>query len=305
MDTREWALLIFTILGQIAAGSLLVLLIVRAYIVLKSGVERADRFTDGPLFIVVPLMGLALLSSLLHLGSPLHILNATPNLGTSWLSREVVFSVTFLILAAVYTLLQWRKIGGDTLRTVIGWIAALAGVVQVYGMGMVYMIRTQPAWNTVATPINFYTTTLLMGVVTIAAALVINYNRLNKDAKKAEKELVMLREVLQGLAIASIVLLGVEFLVMPLYLGYLSLQGPVALESLNMMVGTFGSMLALRLFFVFVGAGILAAYLYRNASVLGKESTLSTLVYSSLILVLASEIMGRFIFYATHVRIGL
>ncbi len=305
MDTREWALLIFTILGQIAAGSLLVLLVVRAYIVLKSGVEQADRFTDGPLFLIVPIMGLALLSSLFHLGNPLHIVNATPNLGTSWLSREVVFSVTFLIIAALYTLLQWRKIGGDILRTVIGWIAVLAGVVQVYGMGMVYMIRTQPAWNTVATPINFYTTTLLMGVVTIAAALVVNYNRLNKDAKKAEKQLVVLREVLQGLAIASIVLLGVEFLVMPLYLAYLSLQGPVALESLNMMVGTFGSMLALRLFFVFVGAGILAAYLYRNASVLGKESTLSTLVYSSLILVLASEVMGRFIFYATHVRIGL
>lgn len=305
MNTREWALLIFTILGQIAAGSLLVLLIVRAYAVRKAGVEQADRFTDGPLYIIVPIMLLALLSSLFHLGNPLNIAKAVPNLGTSWLSREVVIAVTFVIIAGLYTLMQWRKIGGDALRTIIGWVAALVSVAQVYGMGMVYMIRTQPAWNTLATPMNFFTTALLLGVVTIAAALVVNHNRLNKDAKKAEKQLDLLRGALQGLAMASIVLLGVEFLVLPLYMGYLSSQGTAAMESLNMMIGTFGAMLALRLFLVFVGAGILAAYLYRNASIPGKENTLSTLAYSVLILVLASEVMGRFIFYATHVRIGM
>jgi len=305
MDTREWALLIFTILGQIAAGSLLVLMIIRAYVVRTAGVEQADRFTDGPLYIIVPIMGLALLSSLLHLGSPLNIAKAVPNLGTSWLSREVVIAVIFVIIAGAYTFMQWRKIGGDALRTVLGWIAAATGVAQVYGMSMVYMIRTQPAWNTLATPVSFFTTALLLGVVTIAAALVVNHSRLNKDVEKTEKQLVSLRVVLQGLAIASIVLVGVEFLVTPLYMAYLSSQGPTAVESLNMITSSFGAMLALRLIMVFVGAGMLAAYLYHNASIAGKENTLSTLVYSALILVLASEVMGRFIFYATHVRIGL
>jgi anaerobic dimethyl sulfoxide reductase subunit C (anchor subunit) len=305
MDTREWALLIFTILGQIAAGSLLVLMIVRTYAVRTVGVEQADRFTAGPLYIIVPIMGLALLSSLLHLGSPLNIAKAVPNLGTSWLSREVVIAVTFVIIAGAYTLMQWRKIGTETLRTVIGWIAALVGVVQVYGMSMVYMIRTQPAWNTLATPVNFFTTSLLLGVVTIAAALVVNHNRLNKDVEKTEKQLVSLRSALQGLALASIVLVGIEFLVMPLYMAYLSSQGTAALESLNMITSSFGAMLAIRLITVFVGAGILAGYLYHNASITGKENTLYTLVYSALILVLASEVMGRYIFYATHVRIGL
>ena len=104
---------------------------------------------------------------------------------------------------------------------------------------------------------------------------------------------------------ASIVLVGVEFLVMPLYMAYLSSQGTAALQSLNMIISSFGAMLALRLILVFIGAGILAVYLYRNAPNLGKENTLSTLVYSALFLVLVSEVMGRYIFYATHVRIGL
>lgn len=305
MDTREWALLIFTILGQVAAGSLFVLMVVRAYAVSKVGVEQTDRLTDGPLYIVVPIMGLALLASLFHLGNPLNIAKAVPNLGTSWLSREVVLAVTFVILAGVYTLLQWRKIGNNTLRTVIGWIAVLAGLAQVYGMGMVYMIRTQPSWNTLATPISFFVTTLLLGVATIAAALIVNHSRINKGDQKNEQQQELLRKSLQGLAISSIILLGIEFLVTPLYMAYLSAQGTEAVQSLNLMVGEFGLTFALRLIFVFLGAGVLAAYIYRNASILGKEGTLSILVYSALVLILAGEVMGRFIFYATHVRIGL
>lgn len=302
MDTREWALLIFTILGQTAAGVLLVLMIIRTYIKGKAGVEQADQFTNGPLYIVVPIMLLALLSSLFHLGSPLNIVKAVPNLGSSWLSREVVISVVFVILAGLYTYMQWRKVGSEASRTIVGWIAALVGVFQVYGMGMVYMIRTQPSWNTAATPVTFFTTSLLLGVLTVATALVMDHSR---SGKAPEKQMDLLRSVLQGLAMASIILLGIEFLVLPLYMAYLSSQGSAAVESLNMMVGSFGATLALRLILVFIGAGILAAYLYRNASIPGKESTLSTLVYSALILVLASEIMGRFIFYATHVGIGV
>jgi anaerobic dimethyl sulfoxide reductase subunit C (anchor subunit) len=169
-------------------------------------------------------------------------------------------------------------------------------------MGKVYMIRTQPAWNTLATPVSFFTTALLLGVLTVAAGLIVSHSRTTKaPARQTE----LLRGTLQGLALTSIVLLGIEFLVLPLYMAYLSSLGSAAMESLNLMMGSFGFTLALRLILVFLGAGLLAAYLYRNASIPGRENTFSTLVYSALILVLASEVMGRFIFYATHVNIGL
>jgi len=305
MDMREWALLIFTILGQVAAGSLFVLLIVRTYAVSKAGLGQADQLTDGPTYIVAPIMVLALLASLFHLGSPMNIVKAVPNLGTSWLSREVVIAVVFVIFAGLYTFMQYRKAGSASLRMLIGWIAGLVGLLQVYGMGMVYMIRTQPAWNNAATQVTFFTTALLLGVVTIASALVVNQSRANKSGKKAGEQLDLMRGVLQSLAMASIVLLGVEFLVTPLYMGYLSSQGTAAMETLSIMINSLGSVLALRLILVFIGAGVVAAYLYRNTAMPGKESTLSMLTYSALILVLISEVMGRFIFYATHVGIGL
>lgn len=306
MNTSEWALLTFTILGQLAAGALLVLMVVRLYATAKAGLKEADRMTDGPSFMIVPIMGLALLASLLHLNNLGNVFKAVPNLGSSWLSREVVVSVTFVIAAALFTLLQWRKIGSSGMRTVIGWIAAVIGLVQTYAMGMVYMIRTQPAWNTPATPITFFVTSLLLGVLAVAVALLINYNvNLKKDSKASEKQLELLRGALQGIAISAIVLLGIEFLVLPVYMAYLATQGAAALESLQMMTGTYGVALVVRLLFVFVGVGLLAAYLYRDASSAGKEKTMVALVYSAFVLVLAGEVMGRFLFYATHVGIGL
>jgi DMSO reductase anchor subunit len=63
MNTREWALLIFTILGQLAAGMMLVLMIVRAYAVRKVGAEQASYLTDVPFYLVFPIMGVAMLAS--------------------------------------------------------------------------------------------------------------------------------------------------------------------------------------------------------------------------------------------------
>ncbi len=302
MNTREWALLIFTILGQLAVGMMLVMLIIRAYAVRKAGIEQAAHLTDVPLYLVLPIMGLALLASLFHLGKLVHVLGAVPNLATSWMSREVVFAVAFIVFVAVYAFLQWRKIGSEIVRTFIGWVTAVVGLIYVYCMGMTYQLPAQPAWNTWATSVTFFVTTLLLGVLGSAAAIMVNYTWL---LKKEAAHQGMIGNVLQWISITAIVLLGIEFLVMPMYLAFLSTQGPAAIRILNLIVGMYGAALAIRLILVFVGAGILAAYLHRNVSLPGGEKSWAMLVYSAFVLVLASEVMGRFVFYATHIRIGI
>lgn len=299
MDTREWALLAFTILGQAAAGLMIILMVIRTYVAGKAGIELADQLTARPAYMVVPIMAAAFLSSLFHLGSPLNILRALPNLGTSWLSREVVLAVVFVVFAAIYAFMQWRKVGSEGARTAIGWIAAVFAVAYVYAMSMVYMIPTQPAWNTLATPLTFFTGSLLLGALAMAVALV-------TAPTGNDKELTTLvHTILQGLAITAIVLLGIQFLVLPIYIAYLSTQGTAGLQSLELMISSYGSVLFFRLLLIFAGAGVLAAYLYRNASVTGKEKTLASLAYSAFVLALVGEVLGRFIFYATHYRIGI
>jgi anaerobic dimethyl sulfoxide reductase subunit C (anchor subunit) len=302
MITNEWALLIFTILAQLATGMFLVLLIVRSYAIQKVGLEQAQQWIDMPLYLVLPIMVLGLLAALFHLGKLVHVIGAVPNLGSSSMSREVVTAVVFAALVALYSLLQWRKSASEGLRATLGWITALVSLVLLYFMSVTYMLPTQPAWNTFATPVNFYTTAFLLGVLGAACALLANYARI----EKAESQLQdLLRSTLQGIAIAAIILLGIEFLALPIYMAYLSTQGPVALLTLHSLINMYGVALFLRLILVFVGAGLLAGYLYRNASLASKESLLANVAYSAFVLVLVSEILGRILFYTTNYRIGI
>lgn len=302
MDTREWALLIFTILAQLSVGMLLVSLVVRAEAVKKVGVEQAAKLLEIPLYTVVPAIGLALIASLFHLGKVANVIGAVPNLATSWMSREVVFAVVFAVMAVIYTFMYWRKSGSEQARAAIGWITAVIGLVLIYSMAMTYMMPAQPAFNTLATPVIFFSAMLLLGAMGFAAALMFAYG---KAEKKDEALQAVVGTSLQGIAMTAIVLLGVEFLVMPIYMAYLSTQGPAALMSLGMMVGEFGTVLALRLLLVFVGAGIMAAYLYQKAAGKIAGGSLASYVYGAFLLVLISEVMGRFLFYATQYRIGV
>ncbi len=292
MNAHEWALIIFTLLAQLSVGMLIVTLIIRTYVASKTSAEHAAQTTDRLFYVVTVLMILALIASFFHLGKLTHIIGAVPNLSTSWMSREVVTSVTFMILSALLAFFTWRKTGTESLRMILGWVSVLVGLFLLVAMSLTYMLPAQPAWNTWATPIMFLTTTLLLGVLGTATVLV--FTRAEVD-----------NQVMKGIAIASIVLMGLELLIMPIYLAYLSTQGVAALRSLNLMVGVYGWALALRLVLVFVGGGILATYLFANASASGKEKALATLAYSAFVLVLVGEVIGRFLFYATSYRIGV
>jgi len=144
MNTQEWALIIFTILSQMAVGSFLVLGVVHTYARRKAGDEAADMLSDRALLVIGPVLILAMIASLFHLGSPLIAPRAVVNLGSSWLSREILFGVLFVVVGGLFALMQWRKVGSFGLRSVIAWIAALIGVVFIISMTMVYMIPAQP-----------------------------------------------------------------------------------------------------------------------------------------------------------------
>lgn len=307
MNVREWALIIFTILAQMSVGSFVILQILHFLPVRKMNVEVADRLSDRALLAIVPVMILAILASFAHLGNLLNAPRAVVNLGTSWLSREILFSVLFAIFGGVFALMQWFKIASFQVRQIIAWIAALIGLVLVYSMSMVYMLETQPVWNTFATPVMFFAATFLLGALAIGAACVANYAYvMRKDPSSAEAQCIFLRDAVRWISIVSLVVMGVELVVIPLHLAYLANSAvPEAVASAGLMFGQFGAVFALRLALVFIGAGLFALFLYRLALTPGREKTLGNMVYGAFALVLVAEVMGRFLFYVTGVQIGL
>lgn len=306
MELRNWSLIIFTILEQMAVGAFIVFGIVHFWAARKTTQEQADRLSDYGLLALGPLLGLALVASLFHLGNPLNAPRAVTNFGTSWLSREILFSILFTVVGGIFALMQWRKIGSRALRNLIAVIAALLGIALVFSMSNIYLIDSQPAWDTWVTPVSFSVTALLLGVLAVGSAHVATYSHLRRIDPSCEEEMCdLVHGTLRWLSLAALVLVGVEFIVAPFYVGTL-VVGPAAAQSTaELLVTNFSVIYALRLVLAFIGAGILALLIYQIASAPGRDTRLATLTYSALALVLIAEVMGRFLFYASHIKIGI
>lgn len=305
MDTREWALVAFTILAQMAVGSFLVLGAVHFMAKRKAGEAEADRLSDRALLAIGPVLILGMLASLFHLGNPASAYRAIANVGSSWLSREILFGVLFAGAGFIFAIMQWRKLGTPGVRTSVALLASVFGIALVYSMSHVYMLPNQPSWNSAATPLSFFTTTLLLGALAMGAAFSANYTYLKSRGEPGlSVQSNLLRDTLRWIAVASIVLLGVELVVIPLYVADLSTGGATALESVSKLTDDYGIVFALRLILGVVGAGLFALYLYRSA-LMNRQSVMFAAVYAAFALVLVAEVLGRFLFYASQVRVGL
>jgi anaerobic dimethyl sulfoxide reductase subunit B len=136
----ELPLVAFTLLGQMAAGM--------ALFSFFSG-----RLSVPVLAALGALIGLAGLSSLLHLGAPLNAWRAPLHLKKSWLSREIL---VFGLFAGSWLLILFLPEMGKLPLAVFG-----TGLV--YSMAQVYRLRSMPAWNTNGTTLAFALSALLLG----------------------------------------------------------------------------------------------------------------------------------------------
>ena len=127
------------------------------------------KLLELPLFFALLALGSILLGGgvlLLELGSPRRAWRALSGLGTSWLSRGVLF-VCFFVLTSLLSIaprmvswLPWEA-GGPAARA-LGWIAALCALMIVLYPGFfLAKNRSVPFWNTAWLPVAFVTCSAL------------------------------------------------------------------------------------------------------------------------------------------------
>lgn len=306
MNMSEWALIVFTILAQMSVGAFLVLGVLHFSARRAQGEVAADRLSNYSLLAIGPVLVLAMLASLLHLGNVFRAPRAILNLGSSWLSREIVFVMVFAALGFAFAIMQWRKIGSYRVRSSVAILTAIAGVGLVYSMARVYMIPNQPAWDMWTTPASFFTTTLLLGLFAIGAAFVVTSNTFRRKAEGDQAPMRgLLRSSLRGIAVAAVVLLGVQVLVSSVHLASLGGGNETLQATAALTVGQYGTLLVTRIALGFAGAGLLSLFIFQMASRRGTERFLSGLVLVAFAMVLVSEVVGRYLFYATQVNMGL
>lgn len=187
MNVHELPLILFTLLSQMAVGSFVVLGVVQVFARRKHDAATVDRLTTPALYAIGPVMVAALIVSMLHLGNPINAINVLNNLGSSWLSREILFGCAFTGLGAAFAICQWRGWFTATLRQILAAVTAVIGLVFVYVTANVYLIETVPAWNSWTTPVTFYATTFLLGALAIGTAFVITQTvRQHRTTKPAD-----------------------------------------------------------------------------------------------------------------------
>jgi len=252
---KKWSLIAFTLLAQTAAGAFVILTGHQALMG-----AAAVVLPDLPVLVICSvLMVAALIVSLAHLGAPQNAPWAASNLGGSWLSREIVFSLLFTASVVGTTFIAWRGYS-PTLRVAVSWLGVLFAFGLVYSMSQVYMVRTVRVWNTPLTLFGFFLTALLLGALTNAA-----------PARRVNPMMVS----------GMLFLIAAGLVVFVLW----ALRIAADLREHNL---TWAA--ALRIVLYLAGAGLLVAILYSGGTGLA-------LVQLALDVLLAGAVLDRWLFY--------
>jgi anaerobic dimethyl sulfoxide reductase subunit C len=293
MNSNEWPLIFFTLLSQMAAG------LVAGFVILRASrqsaiTDNAERKVILTAFII---MTIALLFSFFHLGSPENAFYAMSNLGHSWLSREILaVSVFWGLLLLWFAALKFPDILSQA-NPALPWISGLAGIIMVYTMARLYMLPTVPPWNSVYTIIYFYSSSVLLGLTLLVFLLIKKGHYYSPDVRQQTAGINLPGRKIFGTLIA------LAFLAFIINSGY-NLIAENAGYTPVFAPGIVSPWLkVLHALLLLSGVSIIIAALFTpEARRLKFRPDIILIAFSILLL---SEIIGRYLFYAGYYRLGV
>jgi len=288
MLAEEWPLLLFTLLTQFAIGTFVILILIRSH--WNQDVTTESQLIRSGILIAGPVMAVALVLSVLHLGSPFGAYRAILNIGSSWLSREILITGVFfgLLVLCIYTHLVGKT------STILEKVTAIVGVAAVYSTASLYTHSIRPAWIDINTYITFFSTTLVLGALGAIGSIVFG-----TKGKNLSDEIGKVLKMIIYIAVFAIL---IPILYMPIFIAKLSGGGSAAMESAKLLGGYAFPLLARWVLSLF-GVGLLLYTLHKKDQS-GQLLTMN-MVYIGGSLVFAGEFIGRCLFYAIAVSVGI
>ncbi len=272
----EWPLIVFTLALQFACG-----LALAATLCDRNGTDANDVMRPLALSIL-PLALLGLLASLLHLGRPVSAWKSLLNLGNSRLSLEVLLTLLFVVSAFVYAQAWWNHLAEH--RLAIGMVTCALALAAVASSAAIYLIPTQPAWNSGWVPVSFFGTALLLGGAASAAFL-------NLDGARRVHDIS-----LAGVVLGSLMLI-VGAIWMAVVLSQGSADGFAAAQlqdALHALVSRYAVWFGLHLFLAGIVPILLAIMLWMGRNQAGARSGLRLVLFLATV---SGAIIGRRLMY--------
>ncbi len=281
MIFHEYSLIFFTVLAQTAVGGYL--LVSARALVMGFDEDKINSYKI-PMFALWAIMGLGFLFSITHLGSPLRAFNSFNKLGSAWLSNEVFFGAAFFAVGGLQWLLSVLNKGGAALQKILMIGAMVLGCIFMYAMVNVYMINTVPTWFNIYTPLSFVMTMVVCGLL-LSQLVIVSA----KDSRfSVDRNIIMLAVIAVAVSLAVTV-------------GKLNLVGETqsSIVKAAELVDGLGSYISIQVVLLLAGLLIWVLPLVNKSSVNPINLTVA------LVLILASELIGRGLFYSLHMTVGL
>ena len=286
---KEWPLVGFTIVGQMAVGIFLLACVPQLLFAGPPGNAAARGMRLVVLAIVLALMVLATALSFFHLHHPLRARRVLANFRSSWLSREIFFEIGFMALVALAVLLIWTGYDRGALLKGVLAAAGLAGILFLLSMSKLYMLETFPPWNSAYTPFIFFLTSLSLGA--LATELILGTGEWGTFPAGPFL-------ILAFLSIAAEV--AIAFFISP---GQ-GVFGGRPVPSLRPPAEAPRSLHPARLAFMIAAFVLIGAVLMMGNSRADHDPARDVLLVAALALVLAGQVTGRFLFYGLLTRPG-
>jgi anaerobic dimethyl sulfoxide reductase subunit C (anchor subunit) len=297
MNIREWTLPIYTILTQLASGALFVLWVIRTLSIPQYGRQEVDRIMRIPVFIILVTILGGITGAHFHLSRPFR---------TSWLSRELVFNLFFIFSEGCLCILYWSSFGNKKYITFLGWVAIFFGFATDFCMSRIYMLPSQPAWNSPFTIISFVQTTFLLGVMAVPVLLIMD--SIFSKSRLQDNQVIRARTIrasFDALAVIAFLLVITIVVVNLFQISNLRYGNESARTAMKLLVVLYQPLFIIRIVFLFVGVLWLGITVFLWNSRMREPERLMTPVFIACLMVMVAEILGRFLFYAVHVRVGI
>lgn len=284
MFAEEWPLLMFTLFMQLAVGTYIFFVIIR-FMGNKVEPNKNLEATRIGMILVGPIIAIALILSLFHLGTPFEAYRSIGNLGSSWLSREILFSGLFFALWLVGFVLEKKGKWSQTL----GWINSAVGLLVVFAMASIYSTSVLPAWSSPNTYFSFFGTTILLGAV--ASIIMVLLSKVEKSDR--------IISTLKGIGIVAIATIILQLIYLPIYSSSIAASGTAGYESLKLLSGNYLYTTIIRWVLSVLGISAVVYGLFRETI----KAKMYQYFYVALAFVFVGEFMGRYLFYATGIPV--
>lgn len=276
----EFALLIFSFCLQAAIGIML-------FTALTKQLYPGKEFKAAAI-VAAGLSVVGIIASLAHLGRPLSALNSLGNLGSSWLSREVLSAGLFMGITVIYAFIQYFKIQQESLNLILRWAASAVGLLTIFFMSKLYTMASVPVWHGLNTFVDFYATSVAVGALLF---MVMSLKELEDVDRRIYGFSVLLAVILQAASAVP-------------YAAGLGLSGMAAQASAEIL-SSLSMVLGLKWLLILGGAGLLLWPSLQKGLGAKSANIASGWIYAAGIALVCGQLLGRYIFYAAMIVVNI